>query len=124
MRLAFFEMIPTGPLHSDDLDALSPLPLRFHIIPPASPPRPPLQVLSICGGGMLIFQMFVFPVLIDRLGVKRAQRWCLAFTIPVYLTVPLLSRLHGTRLPLFAASLALLFVINTAGSVVRAFLFL
>lgn len=70
---------------------------------------------------MLTFQMFAYPILVARLGAKGLQRWSLACTIPAYLAIPLLTRLHGTGLPLVAASLALTFVINTAGSMVRVF---
>ncbi|CAN0113599.1 unnamed protein product [Ectocarpus sp. 12 AP-2014] len=74
------------------------------------------QCLSLCGGGMLVYQLFFFPRLIKRVGTKRAQRAVAIVAVSNYLAFPLLSRLHDSGPLLVASSLVLLFLENSASS--------
>ncbi|CAM9407628.1 unnamed protein product, partial [Laminaria digitata] len=62
----------------------------------------------MCGVGMLIFQLFVYPFVLKRMGPKQSQRWICCMMIPVCLSYPLLSTLHDDGKVLLTASLVLL----------------
>ncbi|CAM9131751.1 unnamed protein product, partial [Laminaria digitata] len=76
------------------------------------------QTLAVCGGGMLIFQLFVYPRVVERIGATRSQRWSCCVTIPVYLSYPLLSMLHDSGEMLVAASVVVLFFTSIAANAV------
>lgn len=76
------------------------------------------QVLSLCGGGMLTFQLLVYPRLSKRIGVTKSQRWACLLAIPVYLAFPLLSRLRESGLPLVLASVLANFLSNVTATAV------
>lgn len=68
---------------------------------------------------MLVYQLFLFPRLIKRVGAKRAQRAAAIVAVSNYLAFPLLSRIHDSGPLLVASSLVLLFLENIASSAVR-----
>lgn len=67
---------------------------------------------------MLVYQLFLFPQLIKRVGTKRAQRAAAIVAVSNYLVFPLLSRIHDSGPSLVASSLVLLFLENSASSAV------
>lgn len=69
---------------------------------------------------MLIFQLFVYPRVVERIGATRSQRWSCCVTIPVYLSYPLLSMLHDSGEMLVAASVVVLFFTSIAANAVGA----
>lgn len=83
--------------------------------------RPPLlQVLSACGGAVIVFQFLLYPQIVARIGPTRSQRWTCCVAIPSFFAYPFLSRLHDSKCMLAAASLIVLFVTSMAGNVVSA----
>lgn len=70
---------------------------------------------------MLVFQLFVYPRVVERIGPTLSQRWSCFVTIPVYLSYPpLLSMLHDSGEVLVIASVAVLFFISIAANAVSA----
>ncbi|CAN0223141.1 unnamed protein product [Pylaiella littoralis] len=76
------------------------------------------QVLSMCGVGMLTFQLLVYPRLSKRIGVTKSQRWACILGIPVYACFPFISRLRESRLPLIGASVLGNFLSNVTATAV------
>eukprot|EP00903_Cladosiphon_okamuranus_P009002 g8611.t1 len=74
------------------------------------------QVLSLCGFGMLVFQLLVYPSLSKRMGVTTTQRLACLLSIPVYLAFPLLSRLRDSGAVLVVASIAFNFLSNVTAT--------
>lgn len=79
-----------------------------------------LQVLTICGVGLVFFQLLVYPRIIKRIGTSTSQLWASCIAIPVYLAYPFLSLLGDTGDALMASSLVLLFFTNIAENAVGA----
>lgn len=77
-----------------------------------------VQVLSVCGIGMLVFQLLVYPWLSKRIGVTRSQRYACLLSMPVFLAFPSLSLLRDSGAALVAASLVLLILVNIVSNVV------
>eukprot|EP00752_Nemacystus_decipiens_P011395 g10122.t1 len=76
------------------------------------------EALSVCGIGMLIFQLLVYPWLSKRMGVTRSQRYACLLSMPVFLAFPSLSLLRDSEAALVAASLVLLFLANVVSNAV------
>eukprot|EP00752_Nemacystus_decipiens_P011400 g10125.t2 len=74
------------------------------------------QVLSLCGVGMLVFQLLVYPSLSKRMGVTVTQRSGCLLSIPVYLAFPLLSRLRDSGAVLVVASIFFNFLSNVTAT--------
>lgn len=78
-----------------------------------------MQILSTVGVGILVFEMFVRPVVIKRIGIQSSQRWTSAILVLVVLIFPCLSTLRDERLPLIAISLLLMLAVQICANVVR-----
>eukprot|EP00904_Undaria_pinnatifida_P006139 jgi/Undpi1/2655/HiC_scaffold_13.g06033.m1 len=74
------------------------------------------QVLAACGGGMLIFQLLIYPWIVEQIGTTRSQRWSCCISFPVFFAYPFLSRIQDSEGVLMTASLVLLFLTNVAGN--------
>lgn len=77
-----------------------------------------LQALAVCGGGMLIFQLLVYPRIVTRISPTRSQRCACLVAIPVFFAYPFLSQLHDSGSVRMAASLVLLFFTNASANTV------
>lgn len=76
------------------------------------------QVLSLCGAGMLVFQLLVYPRVSKRMGVAMTQRLGCLLSIPVFLAFPLLSRLRDSGAALVVASIIFNFLYNVTATAV------
>lgn len=65
-----------------------------------------------------MFEMFVKPTVITRVGVRRSQRWSSAVSVLFVLIFPFISTLRGERLLLMAGSLFPLFILQICSNVV------
>ena len=70
---------------------------------------------------VLVFEIFAVPNIVSRLGVRTSQRLGSVFEIPVYLLVPLLSRVNAAGLPVTAAAIFLLFTCTVGTNAVSVF---
>lgn len=69
--------------------------------------------------GKFVFKTCVKPLFVKRLGVDRSQRWGLVMYVVIYLAVPYVGSLDGTRLPLTVTWSLVLFVASACGNAVR-----
>lgn len=76
------------------------------------------QVLSMCGVGMLTFQLLVYPRLSKRIGITKSQRWACLLGIPVYAGFPFISSLRDSRFSLIVASVLGNFLSNVTSTAV------
>lgn len=72
----------------------------------------------MCGVGMLAFQVLLYPRMSKWMGVTKTQRTACLLAIPVYLTVPLLSHLRDSEVPLIVASVIFNFLNNVTATAV------
>ena len=54
--------------------------------------------LGVTGVSLIVFQMLIFPWLVDRLGVMRLWKLSTAISVPYFLLFPLLSNLESVHL--------------------------
>ncbi|CAN0520803.1 unnamed protein product, partial [Scytosiphon promiscuus] len=52
--------------------------------------------LSACGGGILIFQLLIYPRILKRVGARKSQRWACCVATPALLAYPFLPQLHDS----------------------------
>lgn len=67
---------------------------------------------------MLIFQLLIYPWIVEQIGTTRSQRWSCCISFPVFFAYPFLSRIQDSEGVLMTASLVLLFLTNVAGNAV------
>lgn len=92
--------------------------LALHYSRPARHP-PASQVLFLCGLLVLMFDVFVVPLLTPWLGIKRLQQATSTIEVAVYFVYPLLPLLlHGMGRPLTVVSVFVLFATFTSSNVV------
>lgn len=92
---------------------------KMSLCPPRSPSAASPKVLSLCGIGMLAFQLLIYPWLSKRIGVTRSQRWACLLSIPVFVCFPFLSRLRGSEVLLVVGSVLGNFLSNVTATAVR-----
>lgn len=83
-----------------------------------------LQVLSIVGVLMVVFQLFIYPIILKRAGVVHTQRWASLVVLPLYPSIPMLSNLIGHERTLVVATTSMYFLLNSSAAAVslRSFL--
>lgn len=79
-----------------------------------------VQVLSMVGVMMLVFQLFIYPIILRRVPIQSIQRWATLVAVPLYMAVPQLVQLQGRQNALVMATTVLIFFINSLDGSVRA----
>eukprot|EP00904_Undaria_pinnatifida_P000574 jgi/Undpi1/10517/HiC_scaffold_29.g12967.m1 len=67
------------------------------------------QVFFACGVMLLAFELCAVPIITPRLGVRFCQRLGSVVEVPLYIAIPLLSRMGNTGLPAQVIAAVLLF---------------
>lgn len=82
------------------------------------PGLPVIQALSVVGFFLMIFQVCIYPILIKVIGITVSQRAASVVSTPLYAGVPLLALLAGNKDVLFAATIVVVFLIDSSSNLV------